>query len=270
MYACNRCSYKTDNKQNFNNHINRKIPCFLSNGKPKLYNSKEKPKCNICKEKFATKQSLDRHTQSQHTTVYGNNNTINNIINNNNNTNTNNSYNTINIINPTIIVHPFTIYNIFDLTICEQYQTLTSKISPYTSIPDHYNLNLNRPQYHNMHLGNINKNIMDVYNGIEWKKESISTVLDLIIPTQKTLIGSLINRFRIFLNIKALKLIPYAIYYGCAENLKYYKRNALNIKLHLYNNRNDIHVPKVKVPTKHDDEIFWAISKNFICSGYNY
>ena len=258
MYKCDICNYQTNNKQSFNNHINRKVSC--SGNKQKLHGNANKivrqnPKCEVCEQYFASNQSLVRHNKSQHATINGNH---------NNQTINENCHNTNITINPTIIIHPFTTYDIFDLTIYEQYRTLSSEVSPYTSILDHYNLNPNRPQYHNMNLGNIKTNIMDVHDGTKWEKESIACVLNLLVPTHQDLIGALLNRFRIFINVNALKLIPLAIYYGCAENLKYYKQIILSVKLHIYNNRHKDRALDLNIPEDENDKIFWAISKNFI------
>ena len=263
-FKCDKCGYETNDKRYFDNHNNRKIPCFFNNAK--LHgNTKNTDKtddliCKHCDQSFSRHDSLMRHIKSQHATINGDHNNAN--INSHNTTNTNNFYKPV-TINQTNIIIPFTDYNISDLTIFEQYKTLTSEVSPYTSILDHYNLNPNRPQYHNMHLGNINKTIMDVHDGTKWKKETIASTLNLLVPTHQELIGTLLNRFRIFLNIDALKLIPHAIYYGSAENLKYYKIIVKEVKLHLYNNRLKDHVPDLNVPEDRNDKIFWAVSKNF-------
>ena len=274
-FKCDKCDYETNDKRNFDKHNNRKIPCFFNNAKLhgnviKNTNKNDEIICKYCSQSFSRHDSLIRHIKSQHATINENHNNA--TINGNHNSpiinntihNTTNIINTI--INPTIIVHPFTTYNIFDLTMFEQYKTLTSEISPYTSILDHYNLNPNRPQYHNMHLGNIKTNIMDVYNETGWEKESIASTMKLLVPTHQDLIGALLNRFRIFLNVNAIKLIPLAIYYGCAENLKYYRQIVLNVKLHLYKNRLNNQCPDLNIPKDRNDEIFWAISKNFIWS----
>lgn len=68
IYKCNNCSYETDRKYDFNNHINRKIPCYLS--KSKKHGNANKnintPYCEICKKEFSREDSLSRHNKTFH------------------------------------------------------------------------------------------------------------------------------------------------------------------------------------------------------------
>lgn len=220
---------------------------------------------------------MNRHNATYHIEINNNcvqiNGNDNNTTINNNNIETQNNNNirtqnntTINIENAIItdqIIHPYTHYNIIDLTLFEQYCILTSKYSPYTSILDHLNLNPDKSEYHNMYFPNLHKNIIKVHTGNEWEKELISIAMEKIIISQKMVIKTLFNRFRIFLNTKAMKLIPNAVYYGCTENYYFYKKLSQHVKFHLYKKRNNKTKMTGNIPSDPEHEIFWVISKNF-------
>ena len=140
-YNCNNCSYKTNSYRNFNNHINRKIPCYLSMSKNKLHGNSNKnceiPYCKMCKKYFSREDTLLNHNKKFHIE----NNEINeineingikvnaDIIGNENNQNINNiqtqnieTQNIINnpiIIQPIINIHPYEYNDINDLTLFE-------------------------------------------------------------------------------------------------------------------------------------------------------
>lgn len=89
-FKCERCPYTTNDKQKYNNHINRKIPCFLSSQRGDVHGNTKKNKiyyCKICKQNFTKNSSLTRHNKTFHEVVNDNDNKkINNkqIIGNNN------------------------------------------------------------------------------------------------------------------------------------------------------------------------------------------
>ncbi|AVL93378.1 hypothetical protein mvi_18 [Megavirus vitis] len=266
-YKCDKCNYQTNNKNHFTDHINRKIPCNINKFNKKI-KSTIKPHCEICKKNFSREDSLTRHNKTFHSKIIGdynnqnngNNNTITNI------TTQNNIGTQINIINP-VIIQPI-IYNyihndIKDLTLFEQYLSLTSKISPYTALLDHLNLDPDKPQYHNILLTNLNQNIINIHNGNEWIKEIMNNAISNVIDSKRIMIKMIYNRFRCFLNEKATCLIPKAIYYGLSDNYYFHKKLVKHIKVHLYNNRKLKPKNKEEIPNNKDHEVFWALSKKF-------
>ena len=72
------------------------------------------------------------------------------------------------------------------------------------------------------------------------------------------------NKFRFFLNNKALYHIPrYYYYYGFKQHTQMYKNLMNYIKVHIHNNRYmDKKIDK-NIPSDRNDKIFWALSKNF-------
>lgn len=264
-FKCSNCYYITNNKRDFDNHLNRKILCNKNNihGLTKL---DKQTFCNVCDKDFASNQSLKRHNNMYHNKINGNKNKIingnnNNLIETQNNINTQN-----NISNPIIIqqiIHPYEYNDINDLTLFEQYLSLTSKDSPYTALLDHLNLNPNKPEYNNIYIGNLNKNYMDIHNGQKWLKEIMVNALSNMVDTKRILIGSIFNRFRFFLSNKATKLIPNAYYYGFRQNYYFHKKIVRHIKMHLHNNRKMENIVDENIPSDKNDEIFWALSKKF-------
>ena len=278
-YKCEKCSYQTSNKTSFESHLNRKIPC-----NPNKPNKNRKDtvefSCKICDQVFSQLGSLNRHNRTFHVTnknknknknknnnSNGNNNQLGGTKNTQNNTKIHTQINNNNnsVINITIpIIYDYTYNDINDLTLFEQYQALTSKKSPYSGLLDHLNLNPDKPKYQNIHLGSIHKNTMDVHNGQEWIKEMVSSALDQIVDTKKIMLRIIFNRFRCFLSKKATDTIRNAFYYGYQqENSYFHKKLVQNIKIHLYNKRNNKNPPNTDIPDDRENEIWWALSKRF-------
>ena len=278
IYKCEKCLYQTTVKSNFDSHLSRKLPC-----NPKKPNKNRKDNvefaCKICNKVFARSDCLNRHNTTFHVAginnLDGNNNQVEGIQTNNkiNNLDGNNNLvggtnNQTNINNPIINITVPIIYNyshndINDLSLFEQYQSLTTKSSPYVALLDHLNLNPNKPKYKNIRLGSVHRNTMDVHNGEEWMKEIVNTALCQIIDTKRMMIGIIFNRFRCFLSNKAIKLIPDAFYYGFRENYSFHKQIMLHLKVHLYNKRNNKDPPNTTVPDDRKNEVWWALSKRF-------
>lgn len=268
-YSCPKCSYKTDKKDHYNDHLNRKIPCDTQ---PTHNNVKgiKLHKCPECDKTFSRADSLKRHCKTYHTVINGNKNTV-NYIDNQTNIQTQNNIKTkkyINTqqINPIVInpiIYKYNHNDINDLTLFEQFRSLTSN-SPYTTLLDFYNLNPNKPKYHNMSYTNINKNTMNVHDGEKWIKEIVASALSNVVDSHRLTILMIFFRFRIFLSAKATYLIPDAYYFGAKNiaTLYFHKKIIKNIKLHLYNNRKSQIQHDENIPDD-NDPIFWALSKQF-------
>ncbi|XWV26662.1 hypothetical protein QJ857_gp0398 [Tupanvirus soda lake] len=263
-YKCDKCTYETDRQHDFQNHLNRKIPCHLSNAKNKSSgNSKRNtkiPHCKLCNKDFSRLDSLTRHNKKYHTNIKGNKNQI--IQGDNNNQTFIETQNNI-VIQP-IIIYPYNHNDVNDLTLFEQYLAISSEESPHSALIDHLNLNPEKPSYHNIHLSNLNKNIVDVHNGEKWIKEIMTNAISSLIDTKTDLIKKIFNKFRCFLSNKAMYHIPrYYHYYGFKEHSQTYKKLIQQIKVHLYNNRDNGEKPKENIPTDRNNKIYWALSKQF-------
>lgn len=278
-YNCKNCDYKTDKKDNYNKHVNKKIPCTLKSKNKhnidKNIGEKIEIKCNSCSKLFSRADSLQRHNKTYHTIVNGNENIINNVekINNQNNNivnkqNINTQNNIDNQINNFVIqpiLHKYDYNDINDLTLFEQYLSITSKKSPYTAFLDNLNLNPTKPQYHNMLYSDVSRNTINVHNGEKWIREVVKYALSNVIDSHRIMIMIIFNRFRIFLSQKATHLTKKAFYYGSPEpsNLYFHKKVVKNIKLHLYNNRKKNTKSIEKIPNDRNDKCFIALSKRF-------
>jgi hypothetical protein len=67
-FKCDRCHFKTNNKRDFDYHLNRKIPC-TSNNQHGLAKINKKTNCKLCNRHFASEQSLNRHNKTFHTEI---------------------------------------------------------------------------------------------------------------------------------------------------------------------------------------------------------
>lgn len=261
---CERCGLVCRDKYDYNKHINRKIPCLSNNNS---CNNKNKEKNNFeclkCKKFFARNYTLKRHNEKFHSEINGDNNNLGQI-DGCKNTQINGNNNTL-IINPiiNIHIHNYEHNDINDLSLFEQYISLTSESSPYTALLDHLNLNPTKSQYHNIKVKNINKNTIDIHNGEKWIKEVVNNAISNIIDSKRIMIGLIFNRFRCFLSRKATHLIPKAYFYGFKHNFYFHKKLIQNIKVHLYNNRNHNTVIDEDIPNNSKDHVFWALSKRF-------
>ena len=267
-FECKKCTYKTNHKAKFDAHLNRKIPCnkLNVNKNIKLNNVHY---CEKCNKKFSRDDSLQRHNKIFHVDINteGNNNKI---ITGNNNIQTNVDNSTHLIVNNPIVIQPvikkYDEFDVNDLTIYEQYLSLTSKDSPYTALLDNLNLNPTKEKYQNMKYKDIHKNIIDVHDGNIWIGALVNKALSSVVCSERIMIGLILNRFRCFLGKKATKLIPKAYYYGYKENYYFHKKIIQNIKYHLYyhHKKTPINATQSMKKIPHNkDEIWWALSKRF-------
>ena len=246
--------------------------------------SEKKHTCTICNMSFSRKDSLRRHLHESEThknnikhnntktKIIGDNNTstnihkqiinTDNVINNIDNSTTNN----INVILPPQI-HNYCYNNINDLSLFEQYLLFSYNISidstPYTSLLDYLNFNPDKPQYHNINYKNINKNIFDIYNGREWILGT-ATIIEKLVFSQRILLCSIFNKFRIFLGRRSHLFGIIHLYNGlhCGNE---YKKMHNDIKMHLYNKRNmnQLDYTDENIPKNRDHLIWKSLSKTF-------
>jgi len=287
IYSCEKCPFKTYRLGDYNRHLNRKKPCDADKPHKKIKPLVEVIRCDICDKVYARPDVLESHNRKFHPKIVDNNcQEINNIheINGDNNNNNEikgdhnkiqnintqniNTQNNINIANLTINVNPVEIHHylyndIKDLTLFEQYLSITSKDSPYITLLDYLNLNSDRPQYHNLYLGDIHQSTMHVHNGKQWIKEIMSKTINGLVDIQRIMLTMIFNRFRCFLNKKATKFIARTYYYGIPDNCCFNKKITLPIKVHLHNNRDTMTPVDNNIPPDDDKEIWWALSKHF-------
>ena len=263
-YICDRCTYSTKDKRDFEKHLNRKIPCNINRKHKNIINDK-RFFCKECDHEFASNQSLKRHNKNFHNNKFVINGDVNGDINNINinkqNNNIENQNININITIPEIVKYDYDDIN--DLTLYEQYLSLTSRESPYTALLDHINLNPSKNKYHNIKYKDIHKNTIDVYNGEKWVKELVNNAVANVIDSKRILIELISERFRIFINDKAINLTSKAIYYGSGKKYYFHKKVVQHMKIHLYNNRNNNEEPDTDIPEDRNDDIWWALSKKF-------
>lgn len=254
-YKCKICGYETNKKTHFDRHVNKKKRCKPDKIHGNFKKIKTKPKCTICGKEFTSIGGIKYHMSHIHNgNGVGNNNNA--IAGNNNNTNCNN---TVNIHNTYLVGYDQ--YDIFDLTLFEQYVILTNKKLPYLAILDHFNFNINNDKYHNIHYGDISRKSIKIYDGNQWIHDFVQDVIEKLIASHTDVIYTLYARFRIFLTIRSTDVIADA-YYAPIKPFTYNKLSS-KIKYHLYHNNKIKKNPNNVIPTNRSDEIFWALSKNF-------
>lgn len=266
-YRCDQCGYQTNNSHNFTIHVNRKNPCRADKPSQKIKHNKQ-THCAECNKNFSREDALKRHLINHHSikvkngaVIEGNDNTV---INGNHNVTGHH-----NTVIGTLVIQPIVLkydcFDLADLTLYEQYLSLTDKNSPYTALLDQLNLNPMKSKYHNMRYGDLHSNSMDVYDGTKWIKSLVTNALSEVVSAERIMIGSIFNRFRIFLNNEATDLIPTAYYYGYRENYWFHKQVVTDVKLHLYNytrHSSNNNQTTENVPSE-DDEVWWALFDNF-------
>jgi len=304
-YVCDNCGYDAgDNKSHYDRHINKKKPCSphkihgntkkvvqldLSDDIETTY-IKKYP-CKLCGVSFYRPDHLKRHIEqtAMHAenlekikskninNVRGNNNNIDNSI---NKTVINNNGMTINLT--LVAPHDYTYNNIDDLTLFEQYKSISSLDSPYSELLTNLNFHPKKKEYHNIHYGSLHSGTAKVYISAKNVDEKIEIVLQNIIGTKRNMIQLIFYRFRCFLSLKGVNKIPDAIYYGHDPKKRrqqvMYNQLMRHTKMYLFNNRttnkktnseddsvedDSIGDDLVEDIPDDDDPFWWALSKKF-------
>ena len=71
-YECEKCSYKTTKKTNFDTHLNRINPCNPNKPNKNIKNNITFI-CESCNRNFASSDSLNKHNQTFHPRIQFNN-----------------------------------------------------------------------------------------------------------------------------------------------------------------------------------------------------
>ena len=238
IYICKKCGYETPKSGDFTRHLKRKNKCDPNNihkNTKKLVNH-HCTKCNYSSYRIDT---FNEHMKTVHEGIE------------------------IENIPSTPELFKYNYYNIDDLTLFEQYLSLTSQESPYKTLLDNLNLNPSKPKYNNVKYKDLHRNAIDIYSGKKWIKGTVNIVVSQMITSQQLLIKCIFDRFRIFMNKKAINLIEKAYYYGSTQNFYFHKKIIQDVKIHLYNNRKNTSEPNTDIPEDVDDDVWWALSSNF-------
>ena len=238
IYICKKCGYETTKSCDYKRHLKRKKKCDPNNihkNTKKLVNN-HCTKCNYSSYRIDT---FHEHIKTAHEGI-----AIENIPS-----------------NPGLFKYNYN--NIDDLTLFEQYLSLTSRESSYTALLDNLNLNPSKPKYNNVKYKDLHRNVIDIYDGKKWIKGIVNNVVSEMVTLHQLLIRSIFDRFRIFMNKKATKLTAKAYYYGSTQNFYFHKKIIQDVKIHLYNNRKNTSEPNTDIPEDVDDDVWWALSSNF-------
>jgi hypothetical protein len=242
VYRCDRCKKCFNRKCNYDDHINRKIPCEIN------LETKNKNEyfCNVCNKKFDRSDTLKRHINSQ-----SHKNTKKIQTNNNNNNNYGDSININGNNNSTIInnknyyfISPFGQEEINKLSIMEKFSTLLSPENPIVKIILVTNLDPNKPEYHNVGYTDLKSGYGIIFNEKTWEKKNINVVIDELLLTEKNDLSKIYFELNPFLSdadskeIKEkLKNVENNVEPKMEHHIKSKNNLVTNLKTHFYNNQ---------------------------------
>lgn len=228
-FSCKKCGYFTERSNDLKRHLEKKNKCK----KIKIIMTKEKIMhvCEYCDKELSRNDAMIRHIKLLHSDADGN---------------------PIQIIK----IHSYDYQNIHDMSILEQYLVLSQADSFFMMIR-WLNLDVDKPQYHNIKLSHVNKNYIDVYDGISWIKENMMSTLDIFVKETRKSICSIFDRFRLFMSSKKIKNTPLHYF---IRNENFDKILCRKLKIYIYNNR------KMKFKTTfpyHDKNFEFLLSKRY-------
>lgn len=240
QYKCDTCFKVFTKKSTYERHINRKNPCtFAENidSKIKIHT------CKKCNKTFNRKDHFIRHYK----TCTG--------INSNNQKNIKNGRDIINsqIINgdnSKIIIKQ---YNLFPfskdgtdcLSIPEKIAIFSSDENPMEMIIVKMNLDVNKPNHHNVGIPDLQSGYGIIFDGDKWITERINVIMEVMLDSKEKDLIKIHNEIKEFLSddvnesIKdTLNDLNHKLNRGNHIDVKSKKTLIAHLKKHFYNNRN--------------------------------
>lgn len=249
LYKCDRCRKKFNQKCKYYRHINRKIPCLMTDDICYY--------CDICDKYYSRADAYNRHKK---TTIHQD---AGNISKNNtfakykiDNKNCNIATNTINEINYNnciinkyvenhITLSPFGCFEINDLSIDDKLLIFSSDENPIIMIIIKTNLNPELPKYLNVGYEDLKSGYGYIYNGKTWKSERIDTILRDLLNLKENDLIKIHNELKDYLteednkNIRIkLEDIHDNVKPRLDHHIKSKKNMVISLKNLFYNNRN--------------------------------
>lgn len=260
IYTCDRCKKNFNKKYDYDNHVDKKIPCIINSKINK--NIKKLFFCDICNKHFNRSDVLKKHLKTlthnnnkirlnykinkniiNKNIINGNKNDITNF-NNNGSGNINGNNNNVTINKNYYFISPFGQEEINKLTIAEKLSTLLSPENPIVKIVLVTNLDPNKPEYHNVGYTDLKSGYGIIFNGKSWEKKDIGATINELVRSKKN------DLFKLYLELdpylseadsKIIKeklqrvenIVEPKIHFHVQSNKKMLK----NLKTHFYNNR---------------------------------
>ncbi|XWV26788.1 hypothetical protein QJ857_gp0263 [Tupanvirus soda lake] len=241
VYTCERCQKQFSQKCVFDKHVNRKIPCQITN-EPVIIQKENY--CGICNRQFSRSDTLRRHMKSQlhkkikeaqiNNHIRTNNGVINQIIGDKNIIINENYY----------FLSPFGQEEIDGLTTKEKFAIFLSDDNPIVMIIVKTNLNPLKPQYHNVGYTNLNSGYGLIYNGDTWERKEIESIMNDLLNSKRKDLLKIYTEIKDFLseadskNIEnKLDTVDKNVEPKLEQHIKSKRKLVMNLKTHLFNNR---------------------------------
>ncbi len=191
---CSRCHKSFYDKSHYQTHINRKIPCLISeNNKVDATDLQ----CHKCGKIFSKPFSLKRHLN----TVCKNKKSDNTIITDTNNGNINqfNIGNNNNLIIKQYNLLPFNKDGIDCLSTPDKIAIYSSAESAIEMIVIKINLDPKKINHHNVGYTDVHKGYGIIFDGDRWLTERIDVILEALLETKENDLKKIHDEIKIFL-----------------------------------------------------------------------
>lgn len=206
LYTCERCNKKFYNETHLKDHMNRKIPCI----KIPIDNKEVNNYCEKCNKYFSRPYTLNRHIR----TIHDKNKTPNfNKINTNNGNNNQiiNTGDNNKIIVKQYNIYPFGKYELDDLSTTEKIAIFSSNLNPIEMIVIKTHLNPDKTQYHNCGFDDLHSGYGIIYDGEKWEHWRISLIMNSLIEIGQENSLKLYEKIKHFFIDDAKKSIEYSL-----------------------------------------------------------
>lgn len=192
--TCQRCNKSFYDKSHYQTHINRKIPCTISE---KNNVDTIDLQCHKCGKKFSKPFSLKRHLN----TVCKNKKSKNIIITDTNNGNINqfNIGNNNNLIIKQYNLLPFNQDGIDCLSTPDKIAIYSSPDSAIEMIIIKINLDPEKIDHHNVGYTDVHKGYGIIFDGDRWLTERIDVILEALLETKENDLKKIHDEIKIFL-----------------------------------------------------------------------
>src|SRR5579872_7251023 len=237
-YTCERCKRTFAKKSQYDQHINRKIPCPVNDVEPEILLD-YKCKCGkICNRIDSLTKHINKYHEGDMTYNLGTGQQINGDHNNGNHNNSHNKNVNINI-NNYIGMAPFGKDGIDFLTFDEKLKVFFSNFSPLEALILIVNLDDKRYLHHNVGYPSEKAAWGNTYNGIIWNKTNINFIIETLLSSKCKDLVDIGNDLKDVLSEEDIQHVEKGVNKSRETRLNLKLRNtfASFVKQHLYNKR---------------------------------
>lgn len=226
-YACKKCKRIFDQKTDYNRHMNRKTDCTKIKYGSKI--GKKDHVCEECKKDFTREYSLKRHMnicKGKQVINITTNRDYNEKCTVNNNT-------TIKIKELKLAV--FGKEGVEHITLKDLTAMLNSKTGLIESLVEKINFDPNKPEFHNIYVGDVKSGYGDIYEKKGWKTRNINEILNTVIDAKTEDINEILENYGDVLNDKTKEKLKDTVKTQDYKNIKSRKLMKRYLKAVLFN-----------------------------------